>query len=98
MVVVDQEPFNGEDMSPAPVPEPEAMTADVGGGGDEEGQQNGFTEDGLAVAMAVDAGEEDDSSMLLLSMIRMPSRPCIGTGGSVCTPALPLCLLLQLWR
>eukprot|EP00985_Skeletonema_marinoi_P035442 scaffold46548_cov219-Skeletonema_marinoi.AAC.4 len=59
VVVVDQEPFNGEDMSPAPVPEPEAMTADVGGG-DEEGQQNGFTEDGLAVAMAVDAGEEDD--------------------------------------
>ncbi len=59
VVVVDQEPFNGEDMMPAPVPEPEAMTAEVGG--DEEGQQqNGFTEDGLAVAMAVDAGAEDD--------------------------------------
>ena len=62
VVVVDQEPYNGEDLSPAPVPEPEAVTAEVGGV-DEEGQQqqqNGFTEDGLAVAMAVDAGAEDD--------------------------------------
>lgn len=57
VVPVDREPFNGEDMSPAPVPEPEVFTAAVGR--DEE-QQNGFTEDGLAVAMAVDAGAEDD--------------------------------------
>lgn len=60
VVVVEQEPFSGEDMSPAPVPVLEELPADVGGG-DEEGQQNnGFTEDGLAVAMAVDAGAEDD--------------------------------------
>jgi Leucine-rich repeat (LRR) protein len=60
VVVVEQEPFSGEDMSPAPVPEPEALTAEVGGDVEEGQQQNGFTEDGLAVAMAVDAGAEDD--------------------------------------
>ena len=54
VVVVDQEPFNGEDYQPAPVPEPEGFT------GDEEQQQHGFNEEGLAVAMAVDAGAEDN--------------------------------------
>lgn len=60
VVLVNQEPYNGEDMSPAPVPEPEVMTAAVGDEEQQQQQQNGFTEDGLAVAMAVDAGAEDD--------------------------------------
>jgi hypothetical protein len=58
VVLVDQDLFDGEDMSPAPIPEPESvgLVGDV----EQQLQRNGFTDDGLAVAMAVDTSAEDD--------------------------------------